>query len=134
MLREEFDQMLTTWFSSSDASGFPSFVPSLDMTETDSSFEVKVDLPGVKASEVNVQVSDNVLTISGERKCEKTETKKNGGTPHCVERYHGTFSRSILLPTSVKEDKVDAQYHDGVLTVMLPKAAETKPCQITVKS
>jgi len=134
-LRDEFDQMLANWFSTTDnAATLPSFAPMLDMSETDANYEVKVDLPGVKASEVNVQVADNVLTISGERKYEKTEGKKDGGKPHCIERYHGTFSRSIVLPAAVKQDKIDAQYRDGVLTVLLPKAEECKPCQITVKT
>ena len=134
-LREEFDQMLSNWFNTSDTSiSFPSFAPLLDMSETDANYEVKMDLPGVKANEVKVQVSDNVLTISGERKCEKADCKEKGGTPHHVERYHGTFSRSIVLPAAVKQDKIDAHYKDGVLTVTLPKAENVKPCQIPVKS
>jgi HSP20 family protein len=134
-LRDEFDQMLTNWFSTSDNPGaLPTYSPLLDVSESDANYEVKVDLPGIKAEEVKVQVSDNVLTISGERKSEKFEGKKNGGTPHCIERYHGMFSRSVVLPAAVKQDSIDAQYHDGVLTVTLPKAEETKPCQITVKT
>ena len=139
-LRDEFDQMLSNWFSTSDSpSVLPSFSPLLDLKETDANYEVQVDLPGIQASDLHVQVSDNGLTISGERKYEKTEGKKtdgkkNGGTPHYVERYHGSFSRSIVLPTAVKQDKIDAQYRDGVLTVTLPKAEEAKPCQITVKT
>jgi len=135
MLRDEFDQMLTNWFSNSDnPAALPSFSPSLDLSETDMNYEVKVDLPGIKGNEVQVQVADNVLTISGERKGEKHDGHKPNGTPHFVERYHGTFSRSIVLPAAVKQDKIEAQYRDGVLTVMLPKAEETKPCNITVKT
>lgn len=136
-LRDEFDQMLMNWFSTSDNQAIPtSFSPLLDMSETDAHYEVKVDLPGITANDLKVQVSDNVLTISGERKYEKTEGKegKKNGTPHYVERYHGTFSRSIVLPAPVKQDKIDAQYHDGVLTVTLPKAEVSKPCHITVKT
>ena len=65
---------------------------------------------------------------------DKEKDKKNGATAHFVERYHGSFSRSIVLPGAVKSDKIDAKYNDGVLTVTLPKAEEVKPCQITVKS
>ncbi len=137
-LRDEFDQILTNWFSASDNAALQaSFAPLLDMSETDANYEVKVDLPGIQASDLKLQVSDNVLTISGERKYEKSDKadgKKNGGTPHYVERYHGTFSRSIVLPAPVKQDKIDAQYRDGVLTVTLPKAEIAKPCQITVKT
>jgi HSP20 family protein len=80
------------------------------------------------------QVADNVLSINGERKYEKTEGEKNGQKPHCVERYHGTFSRSVVLPTAVMQDKIDAQYRDGVLTVTLPTAEEAKPREITIKT
>lgn len=134
-LRDEIDQMLSNWLSTSDHPAMvPPFAPSLDMKETEAAYEVKVDLPGIKAEDVHVQVSDNVLTISGERKSEKTESKKSGGTPHYVERFHGTFSRSVVMPTAVKQDKIDAQYRDGVLAVILPKAEEAKSCQITVKT
>ena len=98
---------------------------------------MKVDLPGLQASDFNVQLSENVLTISGERQYEKTDGKekgKNGPTPHYVERYHGTFSRTIMLPGAVKNDQIDAQYRDGVLTVTLPKAEEAKACQIAVET
>ncbi len=139
-LRDEFDQMLSNWFTTSDNSPVqPSFSPLLDLSETDSNYVVKVDLPGIQASDLRVQVSDNVLTISGERKYEKADDKqengkKHGGTPHYVERYHGTFSRSVMLPTVVKQDQIDAQYRDGVLTVTLPKTEEAKPCEIKVKT
>jgi len=133
-LRDEFDQMLSNWFSTSEnAPAFSRFAPLLDMNETDSNYEVRVDLPGMKPSDVHVQVSDNVLTISGERKSEVTDSK-NSGTPHYVERYCGSFSRSIVLPTGVKQDKIDAQYRDGVLTVSLPKAQESKPCEIAIRT
>lgn len=137
-LRDDFDHMLSKWFQETDAGPLSAFSPSLDMHETDTNYEVKVDLPGLQASDFNVQLSDNVLTISGERQYEKTDGKekgkKNGSTPHYVERYHGTFSRTIMLPGAVKNDKIDAQYRDGVLTVTLPKAEEAKACQIAVKS
>jgi HSP20 family protein len=137
-LRGEFDQMLSNWFETNESSAIPSFSPSLDLKETDTNYEIHADLPGIKANEINVKLTDNVLTISGERKCEKTDCKekgtKNGATTHIVERFHGTFSRSIMLPGNVKKDKVDAQYHDGVLTVIVPKAEACKPCQITVKT
>jgi HSP20 family protein len=136
-LRDEFDQLLSNWFADSGQSMPASFSPLLDLNETDSAYEVQVDLPGVKASEINVQLHDNVLTISGERKYEKTDPKdkdKKGSTPHFVERYHGTFSRSIVLPAAVKQDKIDAKFQDGVLKLTLPKADEVKPVQIAVKS
>ena len=137
-MREEFDHMLSNWFDGGGHEMAATYMPSFDLTETDSHYQVHADLPGIQANELKVQVSDNVLTISGERKFEKNEggekDKKNAARPHFVERYHGSFSRSIVLPGNVKQDKIDAQYRDGVLTVMLPKAAECKPCQIEVKT
>jgi len=134
-LRDEFDQMLTNWFSTSDRSStLSSFAPSMDMNESDTQYEVMVDLPGIKASDVHVQLSDNVLTISGERKSEKKENGKDGAKCHCVERYQGSFSRSIALPAAINQDQIDAQYRDGVLTVTVPKAEAAKPREITIKS
>jgi HSP20 family protein len=72
-----------------------------------------------------------MLTISGERKDEKEE---KGKTFHRVERHYGSFSRSVTLPSAVAEDKVDAQYHDGVLTVTLQKTEEAKSKKIKVKT
>jgi HSP20 family protein len=124
-LRDEFDQMLTTWFSDQNTSPMSSFAPSLDLSETETNYVVKVDLPGIQPNEINVQVSDNVLTISGERKFEKTDGKEKehenkNGTSHFVERFHGTFSRSIVMPGAVKQKNIDATYRDGVLTISLP--------------
>jgi len=147
-LREEFDQLLSNWFMGSGREMRWAFSPSFDLSETDTEYLVQADLPGVNANELNVQVSDNVLTISGERKYEKTDAgeknekdkkggdknDKNAPTTHFVERYHGTFSRSIVLPGTVEQDKIDAEYHDGVLTVKLPKGAEDKPRQISIKT
>lgn len=135
-LRDEFDHLLSNWFANNGPDVNAAFSPLLDLSETDSTYEVQADLPGLQSSEIKVQVSDNVLTISGERKYEKTngKEKKAGATAHFVERYHGSFSRSIVLPGAVKQNKIEAKYHEGVLTVTLPKAEECKPCQIEVKS
>jgi len=143
-MRDEFDNMLSNWFTGNGWGMHATFSPSFDLSESDADYTVKADLPGVQANELNVQVADNVLTISGERKYEKSDggekdkkdekDKKSVPTSHFVERYHGSFSRSIVLPGSVKNDKIDAEYHDGVLTIKLPKVTESKPCQIAVKS
>lgn len=133
-IRSEFDQMLSHWFGDSEKNTFLPHTPSLDLNETDKAYEVKIDLPGVKSEELRLQFSDNVLTVSGERKCEKCEEEKNDSTPHRVERFHGTFSRSVVMPGAVDQDKIDAEYLDGVLKVTLPKAADVKPRQISIKS
>ncbi len=103
--------------------------PSLDLTESEGAVEVRVDLPGIKPEEIDVKVSDNLLTVSGTRKEEKEE---KGKTYHHVERYQGTFSRTVALPCCVDEGKVDAQYKDGVLTVKMPKTEAAKCRKIKV--
>jgi HSP20 family protein len=106
-------------------------IPSVDLSETPKALEVRVDLPGVKPKEIDIQVSGNLLTISGEKKEEKEE---KGKTFHRIERYSGSFSRTMALPCAVNEDEVAAEYHDGVLTITLPKTEEAKTRKITVKT
>jgi HSP20 family protein len=106
-------------------------VPSADLCETATSVEVRMDLPGLKPEEIDIQLANNVLTVSGERKAEKEE---KGQTFHRVERRRGAFSRSLTLPSAVVEDKVEAQYRDGVLTITLQKTDEAKSRKIKVKS
>lgn len=105
--------------------------PSVDVAETDGAVEVRMDLPGVKPDEIDIQMSDNFLTVSGTRKEEKEE---KGKTYHRVERRQGTFARTIALPCCVNEDKVDAQYKDGVLKIVMPKTEEAKARKIKVRS
>ncbi len=105
-------------------------IPPLDVKETQDAVEVRVDLPGFKADDVTVQIINNVLTISGQR---VEESKKDTETYHRIERLVGEFSRSVALPAPVDEDKVDAQCRDGVLTVVMQKAADAKNHHIKVK-
>jgi len=114
----------------SDGWGMRMLSPPLDISETDTEVRVRLDLPGVEAKEIDIQVNGNQLTIAGERKEEKEE---KGETFHRVERRAGRFSRSFTLPCGVDENKVDATYHDGVLSVTLPKTEESKSRRITVK-
>jgi len=106
------------------------FIPAVDLVEKDDEYVAKIELPGVSKDEVKITLQDNLLTIRGEKKEEK-ETKESNY--HRIERSYGSFQRSFTLPTSVKNDKVDAQYKDGILTVTLPKAEEAKRKQIEVK-
>ena len=90
-----------------------------------------MDVPGLKPEEIEIQLNNGILTVSGERREEKEE---KGKTFHRIERRHGSFSRSVTLPAAVAEDKVDAQCHDGVLTITLQKTEEAKSRKIKVKS
>jgi HSP20 family protein len=129
-LRDEFGD-LASHFLGDVAEAWPRgmMVPSLDLSESDGAIEIRMDLPGIKAEEIDVQLTDNTLTVSGQRKEEK-EVK--GKTYHRVERHQGSFSRTDVLPCLVNEAKVDAQYKDGVLTIKIPKTDEAKARKIKV--
>lgn len=105
------------------------WVPAMDLVETDDSLVLKADLPGMTEEDVNVEVSDNVLTISGERRADH-ERKEDGY--HRVERSYGRFSRSVTVPEGIDESKVTASFTDGVLEVRIPKPEERKPTRIPV--
>jgi HSP20 family protein len=131
-VREEIQDLISRAFGN-DVEMWPSkrVMPSLDLFETDDALEVRMDIPGIDAKDIEIQVSGNVLTISGERKAEREE---KGKTYHRIERQVGAFSRSVTLPCLIREEPVDAQYRNGILTVRLPKTEEAKSRKITVKS
>lgn len=106
--------------------------PSIDVKETDKAIEVEAELPGVDEKDVQVTLEDNVLTIKGEKKAEKEESKKGY---YMSERSYGSFLRSFELPTGVDSDKVNATFSKGVLKVTLPKppAAQSNAKKIDVK-
>lgn len=106
------------------------FAPAVDIAEQDNEFVVKVELPGVAKEDVKISLESNVLTIKGEKRQEKEEKNKNF---HRVERSYGTFQRSFTLPSTVKNDKIDAVFNNGILSIALPKSEEAKPKQIEVK-
>lgn len=106
------------------------FLPEVDLVETEKGIEVKAELPGVKPEEVKLEVRDNLLWITGEKKEEKEE---KGKTYHRIERKTGMFRRAIPLPTAVEEGRAEAQFENGVLKVMLPKAAAVMPKNIPIK-
>jgi HSP20 family protein len=106
------------------------WTPTVDISETESEYLIKAELPEVKKEEVKVTVEDGVLTIVGERKQEK---ESNGKKFHRIERSYGRFVRSFTLPDSVDEANVKAEYTDGVLNLHLPKSEKAKPKQIEVK-
>jgi HSP20 family protein len=110
--------------------GISYWSPAVDIAEHDNEFIVKVELPGVSKDDVKITLGSNVLTIHGEKKQDR-ETKDDNY--HRTERMYGSFQRSFTLPSTVRGDKIDAVYKDGILTVTLPKAEEAKPKQIEVK-
>jgi HSP20 family protein len=131
-LQDEIGELASSFFGEvGEAWPRGLMVPSLDLSETDGDVEARLDLPGIKPEEIDIQLSDNTLTVSGQRKEEKEE---KGKTYHRVERRQGSFSRTVVLPCTVNEDKVDAQYKDGVLSIKMPKTEEAKARKIKVRS
>jgi HSP20 family protein len=106
------------------------FIPAVDVLEDEHNFMLKVEVPGIDQKDLNIEVENYTLTVSGERKFEKEVKEENF---HRIERRYGNFSRSFTLPNSVETDKISADYNNGVLSVVLPKRAEAKPKQIKVQ-
>lgn len=100
------------------------FTPALDLHETDKEFQVRLELPGMNEKDIDISLSKDMLTISGEK---KEEVEENARGIYRLERRFGSFSRTVRLPDNVVDaERVEAAYRDGVLTVKLPKMAELK--------
>ncbi len=105
--------------------------PMLDVYETGNDLVVKAALPGIKPEDVDITVTGDVLTITGEV---KEETEQNDKNYLRRERRYGSFSRSVSLPEGLETDKADAKFENGVLTLTIPKAEEIKPKKIQVQA
>ena len=106
-----------------------SFVPALDLSETEDSFLVEAAVPGLKPEDVEITVENNVLTIKGETRQAKEDKQRSF---HRIERRFGSFQRTIALPNTVKPDAIKASLEHGVLRLEIPKAEEVKPRKISV--
>jgi HSP20 family protein len=129
-LREEMNDLRTRLMGDDEGWFSGAIVPALDLSESDNAVEVRVDLPGMSAKDIDIQISGYVLTVSGRREEEKEE---KGKAFHRVERRYGSFSRTVTLPCAVEESEVAAECRDGVLTVKLPKTEASKAYKIKVK-
>ena len=106
------------------------WAPLTDISEDNENYYLNLDVPGVDKNDVKISYSNGNLVIKGERKDEK-ETKKS--EYHRIERSFGKFFRSFTLPEKIKEDKIEAKFKDGALSIVIPKADEVKPREIEVK-
>jgi len=106
-------------------------VPAIDMYQTDDEIVVKAALPGIKSEEMQINITGEVLTLKGEVKHDEEKQEKAW---HMREQRFGSFERSVVLPTEVVADKAKADFEDGILTIILPKADEVKPKTITIKT
>jgi len=132
-LRDEFDDLFNRLSADWDGKKWltSEIKPACDLSETADAFQIRMDVPGIKPDDITVQVTGDSVQISGERKEEKEE---KGKTFHRLERRSGTFSQMLRLPSAVNEEKVQAEFSEGVLTVTLPKTEATKTRTVKVKS
>jgi HSP20 family protein len=112
-----------------DASAMTTWAPSVDIYETENELVLKADLPDMNEKDLDVRVENNMLTIRGERKFEQKVKEENYLR---IERTYGSFSRSFSLPNTVSAESIKAEYKNGVLTVEMPKRAESKPKQVKI--
>jgi HSP20 family protein len=135
-IQNEMNRLFGTFFDDPGRGGETAqplrrWIPAMDLVETEGDFVLRADLPGLTESDVNIELEDNVLTISGERKA-NTEERKEGY--YRVERAFGAFSRSLTLPEGVDPEKVRAHFDRGVLEVTVPKPEQRKPRKVTISA
>jgi len=130
--KDEFDKFFETFFKDTELlpGSLYALSPKADVEETDSEYKVYVEIPGVDKKDIKIHLENNTLVIKGEKKQSK-EVKEDNYL--CCERSYGSFQRTFEFPGNVKSDKVEAEYKDGVLTVVVPKAEESKRKEIEIK-
>jgi HSP20 family protein len=126
-----FNAFFDTTTTGANGDGAPRrWVPAMDLVETEDQFVLKADLPGLAEDDVHIDVEDDVLTVSGERKAEH-EDKREGYVR--VERSYGAFRRSLTLPEGVEPEAVSASFERGVLEIRIPKPEERKPRRVAIQ-
>ena len=131
-LQNEMNRLFNTVFDSpapAGNGGLRRWMPAMDLVESGDHFVLRADLPGLSEEDVNIEVEDRVLTISGERKAEHEEREEGF---HRVERSFGAFSRSLTLPKGIDADAVAASFDRGVLEIRIPKPEARKPRRIEI--
>ena len=127
-LAETFENMLSSFFGTDIESVSGKYWPRVDIEETKEAYLIKAELPGMSKKEVSVELDNNILTISGEKK-EETEDR----TFHRKEIFSGSFSRTFSLPEHVDTEHVTAEFKNGILSLTIPKAEKEHKKQITIK-
>ena len=134
-LQSEMNRLFNTFFDTPTTGGgnggaVRRWIPSMDLVETEEHFVLRADLPGLSEEDVAIELEDNVLTVSGERKAEHEE-KQEGY--YRMERSFGQFRRSLTLPEGVDPDGISATFDKGVLEVRIPKPEERKPRRVAIQ-
>jgi len=129
-MRREMD-LIWDRFSRKSSTYERDWNPSLDLMETEDSLVAEIEVPGINPDDIDISVTPDMLTVTGEKKQEPGEQEKNY---HVMERAQGRFSRSITLPTAVNPERVEARYKDGILTITMGKRQTAKSKRIEVKT
>lgn len=133
-IQNEMNRLFNTFFDQpapAGRGGAPSrrWIPAMDLVETAEHYVLRADLPGLDDDDVNIQLEDNVLTISGER---KTQHEQNEEGYYRIERAFGNFTRSLTLPDGIDPDTVQAHFDRGVLEIRIPKPEQKKPRRVQI--
>ena len=134
-MQNEMNRLFNTFFDSPTPSNGGGntlarrWIPAMDVVETEDHFVLRADLPGLSESDVKIELEDNILTVSGER---KSEHEQKGEGYYRVERAFGSFSRSLTLPEGVDADGIQAKFDNGVLEVQIPKPEQQKPRKVEI--
>jgi HSP20 family protein len=123
----EIDRVFDAFFGQADQAR--RWVPPMDLVEADDHFVLKADLPGLVEGDVNIEVQDGTLTVSGERTAEHEQHERGW---YRIERAFGSFNRSLTLPDGVDADRIEASFSHGVLEVRIPKPEQRKPRRIAI--
>jgi HSP20 family protein len=134
-IQQEMNRLFGTLFDAPQSGGggdggsLQRWIPAMDLVEEGDHYVLRADLPGVREEDINVELEDNVLTISGERRAEHEERREGY---YRVERASGKFSRSLTLPEGIEPESIEAQFENGVLTVRIPKPEERRPRRVAI--
>lgn len=131
-LQTDMNRLFDRFFAGTSGNGNGTarrWIPAMDLIEDEEHYVLRADLPGMSEDDVEIEIKDNVLTVSGER---RSEDDTRGEGYHRVERSFGRFSRALTLPDGVAADQVAANFENGVLEVRVPKPEETKPVRVEI--
>jgi HSP20 family protein len=131
-VQNEMNRLFNSFFDTptpGNGGGLRRWIPATDLVETETEYVLRADLPGLTEDDVKIELEENVLTISGERKAEHAERKEGY---YRVERASGHFSRALTLPEGVDSDAISANFDRGVLEVRIPKPEQRKPRKVAI--
>mgnify|MGYP003132059009 CR=1 FL=1 len=127
---KRFSDIMDEFFNDAVATRQHAFAPSIDISETDKQYLIDVEVPGMDKKDIELNVDNNTLIISGER---KFENKEDGKHFHRVESSYGNFSRSFTLPDNVESESIQATYNNGILNITIDKSEQKMKKQIKIK-